>query len=169
MLILIPQALSVQTLFGKLSRRRTTEAQVPRPADKGRRQGALPSGESGWSKRAIWVSTRADNAFPTHRSQAGLTLLIGGGRQNSCYPSRPLVSPPDGNNAIIQYHPCRRLNHNVLAREWSVFPSGPSDASGGDLDCSTQEEAQRVLDRDPSDPNRLDGGDQDRVACESLP
>jgi hypothetical protein len=37
-------------------------------------------------------------------------------------------------------------------------PSGPSDASGGDLDCSdfsTQEEAQAVLDQDPSDPNRL--------------
>jgi micrococcal nuclease len=50
-------------------------------------------------------------------------------------------------------------------------PSGPLDASGGDLDCSdfsTQDEAQRVLAQDPSDPNRLDG-DQDGVACESLP
>jgi hypothetical protein len=50
-------------------------------------------------------------------------------------------------------------------------PSGPLDASGGDLDCSdfsTQDEAQRVLAQDPSDPNRLDG-DQDGVASESLP
>jgi nuclease-like protein len=43
---------------------------------------------------------------------------------------------------------------------------------GGDLDCSdfsTQEEAQAVLDRDPSDPKRLDGIDNDGTACESLP
>jgi hypothetical protein len=46
-------------------------------------------------------------------------------------------------------------------------PSG----GGGDLDCSdfaTQEEAQRVLEQDPSDPNYLDG-DNDGVACEDLP
>jgi micrococcal nuclease len=51
-------------------------------------------------------------------------------------------------------------------------PSRPSDAGGGDLDCSdfsTQEEAQAVLDRDPSDPNRIDGTDNDGIACESLP
>jgi micrococcal nuclease len=51
--------------------------------------------------------------------------------------------------------------------------SRPFDAGGGgDLDCSdfsTQEEAQAVLDRDPSDPNRLDGTDNDGIACESLP
>jgi hypothetical protein len=32
-----------------------------------------------------------------------------------------------------------------------------------------QEEAQEILDRDPSDPNRLDGDDQDGLACERLP
>jgi micrococcal nuclease len=52
-------------------------------------------------------------------------------------------------------------------------PPKPSDTGGGgDLDCSdfsTQEEAQEVLDRDPSDPNRLDGTDNDGIACESLP
>ncbi len=52
-------------------------------------------------------------------------------------------------------------------------PSGPSDDGGGrDLDCSdfsTQYEAQQALEQDPSDPNRLDGSDQDGVACESLP
>jgi hypothetical protein len=47
--------------------------------------------------------------------------------------------------------------------------SPPSDSSG-DLDCSdsaTHEEAQRVLEKDPSDPNYLDG-DDDGVACEDL-
>jgi micrococcal nuclease len=49
----------------------------------------------------------------------------------------------------------------------------PSAGSGGDtnLDCAsfaTQEEAQRVLKQDPSDPNYLDG-DGDGVACEDLP
>jgi len=41
---------------------------------------------------------------------------------------------------------------------------------GGDLDCvdfATQEEAQTVLDSDPSDPNRLDA-DNDSIACEEL-
>ena len=56
----------------------------------------------------------------------------------------------------------------------TAFPSGPSDAGGrgADLGCSdfsTQEEAQEVFDQDPSDANRLDGDDQDGVACESLP
>ncbi len=48
------------------------------------------------------------------------------------------------------------------------LPPKPSD---GDYDCDhfdTQDQAQRVLDRDPSDPHRLDG-DDDGVACESLP
>jgi endonuclease YncB( thermonuclease family) len=52
-------------------------------------------------------------------------------------------------------------------------PPGPSGVGGGeDVDCSdfsTQKEAQKVLERAPSDPNHLDGSDQDGVACESLP
>jgi hypothetical protein len=49
----------------------------------------------------------------------------------------------------------------------------PSAGSGtdSDLDCAsfeTQEQAQRVLEQDPSDPNYLDG-DGDGVACEDLP
>lgn len=48
----------------------------------------------------------------------------------------------------------------------------PSAGDGGDsnLDCAgfeTHEEAQRVLEEDPSDPNYLDG-DGDGVACEDL-
>ena len=35
-------------------------------------------------------------------------------------------------------------------------------------DFATQPQAQRVLDRDPSDPNRLDN-DNDGIACEDLP
>ena len=49
----------------------------------------------------------------------------------------------------------------------------PSVGSGSDsdLDCAsfaTHEQAQRVLEQDPSDPNYLDG-DGDGVACEDLP
>jgi hypothetical protein len=43
-------------------------------------------------------------------------------------------------------------------------------AQSGDLDCAdftTQDEAQAVFDRDPSDPNRLDD-DGDGIACETL-
>lgn len=42
----------------------------------------------------------------------------------------------------------------------------------GDLNCSDfkyQEDAQAVYDQDPSDPNGLDGDDNDGKACESLP
>ncbi|WP_266083337.1 thermonuclease family protein [Haladaptatus caseinilyticus] len=47
------------------------------------------------------------------------------------------------------------------------IPPLPSD---GDYDCShfdTHEQAQAVLDQDPSDPHRLDA-DNDGIACESL-
>jgi micrococcal nuclease len=46
-----------------------------------------------------------------------------------------------------------------------------ANAGDGDLDCAnfaTHEEAQRVLEQDPSDPNYLDG-DGDGEACEDLP
>jgi hypothetical protein len=47
----------------------------------------------------------------------------------------------------------------------------PEPVPTGDLDCGhfpTQEEAQAVLDADPSDPNYLDA-EGDGIACESLP
>lgn len=47
-------------------------------------------------------------------------------------------------------------------------PASAQDTLNCD-DFDTQEEAQAVLDGDPSDPNRLDGNDGDGVACESLP
>lgn len=57
-----------------------------------------------------------------------------------------------------------------------VEPASPDPApavpSGGDLDCSdfaTQADAQAEFDKDPSDPNGLDGSPEDSVACESLP
>ncbi|NBJ71479.1 excalibur calcium-binding domain-containing protein [Clostridium sp. 1xD42-85] len=47
------------------------------------------------------------------------------------------------------------------------------DTSGADRDCgdlSTQTEAQAFMDASgPSDPHRLDGNDNDGLACESLP
>ena len=47
----------------------------------------------------------------------------------------------------------------------------PASTPTGDLNCSdfaTKEEVLSVLDKDPSDPNHLDG-DGDGVPCESLP
>ena len=54
-----------------------------------------------------------------------------------------------------------------------LAPEPPSleSAPTGDLDCAdfaTQEEAQAMLDADPSDPHGLDG-EGDGVPCESLP
>ncbi len=49
--------------------------------------------------------------------------------------------------------------------------SGAGSGGEGDLDCAsfaTHEEAQRVLEQDPTDPNYLDG-DGDGEACEDLP
>ncbi len=47
-----------------------------------------------------------------------------------------------------------------------AVPAGAQDRDCGDF--QTQPQAQRVLDRDPSDPNRLDG-DNNGIACEDLP
>jgi hypothetical protein len=57
--------------------------------------------------------------------------------------------------------------------ESPVASQSASPGSGGNsnLDCAsfeTHEEAQRVLEQDPSDPHYLDG-DGDGVACEDLP
>lgn len=57
------------------------------------------------------------------------------------------------------------------APEPEPAPAPPGDLPEGDLDCAdfaTQEEAQAVLDADPSDPHGLDG-EGDGIACESLP
>ena len=54
----------------------------------------------------------------------------------------------------------------------SLTFAAPSYADSGDLDCSdfaTQAEAQAEYDRDQSDPNELDGEDNDGIVCESLP
>jgi hypothetical protein len=59
-----------------------------------------------------------------------------------------------------------------VAWEQLAHPTTPAQAQE-DLDCLThftyQEEAQAVLEQDPSDPNGLDGNDNDGVACEMLP
>ncbi|GAA2775177.1 excalibur calcium-binding domain-containing protein [Kitasatospora cinereorecta] len=59
----------------------------------------------------------------------------------------------------------------ALAFVASLPLTGISHAQTGDLDCAnfaTQEEAQAVLNADPSDPNNLDA-DHDGIACEDLP
>lgn len=53
----------------------------------------------------------------------------------------------------------------------SVPAPDPESTPTGDLNCSdfdTREQAQAVLDEDPSDPNYLDG-EGDGIPCESLP
>jgi hypothetical protein len=65
----------------------------------------------------------------------------------------------------------RGIHWSKLDHEMPGVLSEPGwqDGGEGDLDCSdfsTQEEAQEVLDRNPSDPYRLDGTDNDGVACE---
>ena len=59
-----------------------------------------------------------------------------------------------------------------LALQDVIEPTTPAEAQE-DLDCLTdftyQEDAQAVYDQDPSDPNGLDGNDNDGVACEMLP
>jgi hypothetical protein len=81
------------------------------------------------------------------------------------------------------------MQHRVLAGSVAVLAAGSLSlgfasvgGAGGDLDCPDfqfQEDAQDVLNQDPSDPNGLDanagpadGNDQaggDGIACESLP
>jgi hypothetical protein len=87
----------------------------------------------------------------------------------------------------IQEFVCERGDWRVVMRpeQVAVFTAEEDDTEGdedadstrepvtkaGDLDCSdfdTREQAQQVLDADPSDPNDLDGN-SDGEACESLP
>lgn len=72
----------------------------------------------------------------------------------------------------------RRTRLSVVAAALSgalVLVMAGTALASDDLDCSdfdSQEEAQAVLDADPTDPHRLDGGTDgpaDGVACESLP
>ena len=78
---------------------------------------------------------------------------IGGGCENA--PSEPESAP--------EPEPSQESNPGG-----GGIPPLPED---GDYNCSdfeTQEQAQRVFDRDPSDPHNLDG-EGDRTPCESLP
>jgi DDE superfamily endonuclease/Excalibur calcium-binding domain len=66
-----------------------------------------------------------------------------------------------------------RLEIHYTPKHGSWLNMAEIELSGADrdLDCAnfeTHEEAQRVLEQDPSDPNYLDG-DGDGVACEDLP
>ncbi len=66
----------------------------------------------------------------------------------------------------------RTLSSALLAGGLVVALAGPATAQGRDLDCAdfeTQAAAQAEFDRDPSDPNGLDGNDNDGKACEGLP
>jgi hypothetical protein len=59
----------------------------------------------------------------------------------------------------------------ALTAAGALAIAGTASGSASDYDCAdfaTQQEAQAVLNADPSDPNRLDG-DNDGIACEDNP
>ena len=92
------------------------------------------------ASRGLWGLPAGELCQQTDRGNG-----IGGGCSGSESESRP-EDQPDG----------------------SVSGANPQDTN---LDCAgfeTHEEAQKVLEQDPSDPNYLDG-DGDGVACEDLP
>jgi len=67
--------------------------------------------------------------------------------------------------------PARTTRAPAVAPEQGAATADSSGRTGNIFNCSdfsTQQEAQAELDRDPSDPSRLDG-DDDGIACESLP
>jgi hypothetical protein len=60
----------------------------------------------------------------------------------------------------------------ALFATFTLLLSFSASVGAQNLNCddfATQEEAQAVYDADPSDPNGLDGNDNDGIACESLP
>jgi LPXTG-motif cell wall-anchored protein len=67
----------------------------------------------------------------------------------------------------------RRIIPVVLLVFGALVVAAPAAlAQAGDQDCSdfdSQAEAQGHLRADPSDPDGLDGSDNDGIACESLP
>ena len=78
-----------------------------------------------------------------------------------------LPGDPYGLDADNDGQACETLPSGGATSGGSPIGGG---GGGGDLDCvdfATQEEAQAVLERDPSDPNRLDA-DNDGIACEEL-
>ncbi len=61
---------------------------------------------------------------------------------------------------------------STAAATVTLFVGLSGTALAQDLDCddfATQQEAQAQLEQDRSDPNGLDGNDNDGLACESLP
>ena len=95
------------------------------------------------NERGLWGLSEAELCQQTDRGNG-----IGGG----CAKSSTAGDSPEGGSA---------------SSSASTSPEGYSEDTN--LDCAsfaTQEEAQRVLEQDPSDSNYLDG---DGEACEDLP
>lgn len=68
-------------------------------------------------------------------------------------------------------HTVRALRLPSLLALLLLFGPAPAAMAQEDLNCDdfdTQEEAQAILDEDPSDPHGLDA-DDDGIACEDLP
>lgn len=65
-----------------------------------------------------------------------------------------------------------RLTLAVLLSVLFMFGTAQTVFAADDLNCDdfdTQSEAQAHYDADPSDPDNLDGHDDDGIVCESLP
>lgn len=83
-------------------------------------------------------------------------------------PSTPTPTPTPASTAESTDRAAPTPTPAGVSTDGEDVPPLPDD---GDYDCShfdTQERAQRVLERDSSDPHGLDG-DDDGAACESLP
>jgi hypothetical protein len=84
--------------------------------------------------------------------------------------SAPTTTPVTSTRPAASSTPHTGTQHAGATRTTSSSPSHSTRSVITDLDCgdfSSQAQAQRVLDRDHSDPNRLDA-DHDGVACESF-
>ena len=124
------------------------------------RGNGIGGGCSGSESRSVDGSASAGSGTDSNLDCAGFAYQEEAQRVLKQDPSNPNYLDGDGDGVACEDLP-------------STDDQSPGVSSGGDvnLDCAsvaTQEEAQRVLKQDPSDPNYLDG-DGDGEACEELP
>jgi micrococcal nuclease len=124
------------------------------------RGNGIGGGCSDSDSRSVGGSASAGSGTDSNLDCASFTYQEDAQRVLKQDPSDPNYLDGDGDGVACEDLP-------------STNDESPGVKSGedGDLDCAsfaTHEEAQRVFEQDPSDPNYLDG-DGDGVACEDLP
>ncbi len=140
----------------------------------------LPPAISGHNTYYLWGPGRCTG-------EKMITVVFGRGEVEQVYDGVARAATitcepdPEGEEASPEEAPSPEREPPPRTPDPSSPPPDPSTAppepqgdpgSGRDLDCSdfsSQEEAQDVLESDPSDPHDLDGSPEDGVACESLP